>query len=132
MIPKLIEKQVVEWYHNALCNQGETCTELSRALHFYWKNLYKTVHDVCSKCKACQFLKRNGKLPLIEVESKPCDVLCEDLIGQFQFTPKGRGKKCQMTTTNGKTTYLQAAYDRFGYILDRNVYNTFSLCGLGI
>ena len=35
------------------------------------------------------------------------DVLCVDLIGQYQFTPKGRGKKYQMTTKNGKTIYIQ-------------------------
>ena len=31
VIPKLLEKQVVEWYHNALCHPGKTCTELSIA-----------------------------------------------------------------------------------------------------
>ena len=112
MITKLLEKQVVEWYHNALCYPGETCTELSIAQHFYWKNLRKTAHEVCSKCKACQFLKRNkkqyGKLPPKEAESRPWDVLCVYLIGQYQFTPKGGGKKYQMTNKNGKTIYLQA------------------------
>ena len=29
-------------------------------------------------------------------------------MGQYQFTPKGGGKKYQMTTKNGKTVYLQA------------------------
>ena len=44
MIPKLLEKQVVEWYHNTLCHPGETRTELSIAQHIYWKNfcLYRT------------------------------------------------------------------------------------------
>ena len=41
------------------------------------------IHEVCSKCKACQFLKRNkkqyGKLPPKETESKPWNVLCVDL-----------------------------------------------------
>ena len=31
VIPKLLEKQVVEWYHNTLCHSGETHTELSIA-----------------------------------------------------------------------------------------------------
>ena len=74
VIPKQLEKQVVEWYHNALCHPGETRTELSISQHFYWKNLRKTVHEVCTKCKACQFLKRNkklyGKLPPKEAETK--------------------------------------------------------------
>ena len=43
VIPKLLEKQVVEWYHNALCHTEETCTELSVAQHFYWKSLRKIV-----------------------------------------------------------------------------------------
>ena len=79
MIPKLLEKQVVEWHHNVLCYPGETCTELSIAQHFYWKNLRKTVHEVFSKCKFCQFLKRSTKqyrkLPPKEAESKSCDFL---------------------------------------------------------
>ena len=67
VIPKLEEKQIVELYHNFLCHSNETCTELSIAQYFYWKNLRKTAHEVCLKCKACKFLKRNkkeyGKLP---------------------------------------------------------------------
>ena len=35
LIPKQLEKQVVEWYHNALCNPGETRTELSITQYFY-------------------------------------------------------------------------------------------------
>ena len=58
VVPKLLEKQVLEWRHNALYHPGETHTELSIAQHFYWNNLRKTVHEVCSKCKACQFLKK--------------------------------------------------------------------------
>ena len=37
VIPKLLEKQVVEWYHNVLCHPGESRTELSIAQHVYWK-----------------------------------------------------------------------------------------------
>ena len=103
---------MVQWYHNALCHPGETCTELSIAQHFYPKNLRKIIHEVCSKCKACQFLTRNNKqykkIPPKEAESIPWDILCVDLIGQYQFTPKGGGTKYQMTTKNGKNIYLQA------------------------
>ena len=34
VIPKLLKKQVVEWYHNALCHPGEILIELSIAQHF--------------------------------------------------------------------------------------------------
>ena len=54
--PKLLEKQLVEWYHNALCHSGETCAELSIAQHFDCKHL-----QVCSKYKSGQFLKTNKK-----------------------------------------------------------------------
>ena len=38
----------------------------------------------------------------------PTEVETVDLIGQYQFSPKGRGKKYQMTTKNRKTIYFQA------------------------
>ena len=73
-IPNLLEKQVIEWHCNALYHPGETHTELSIAQHFYWRSLCKTAHEICSKCKTCQFLKRNKKqyrkLPPKEAESK--------------------------------------------------------------
>ena len=37
VIPKLLEKQLVEWYHNALYHPRVTCTELSIAQYFYWQ-----------------------------------------------------------------------------------------------
>ena len=46
VIPKQLEKRVVEWYHHTLCHPGETRTELTIGQHYYWKNLRKTVHEV--------------------------------------------------------------------------------------
>ena len=43
----------VEWYYNVLCNPEESNAELFKAQHFYWKNLHKTIHEICSKWKAC-------------------------------------------------------------------------------
>ena len=112
VIPKLLKRRVVEWYHNALCHRWETCAELSIAQHFYLKELHKTVHDVCSKCKACQYLDKNkkqyGNLSPKEAEGQSWDVVCEDLIGRYRFKPKDGGKKYQMTNENGKIIYLQA------------------------
>ena len=76
MIPKQLEKQVVEWYHNVLCQSGETRTELSISQNFYWKNLCKTVHEICTQCKASQFQQRNNT-----TETIPCNTLCVNLIG---------------------------------------------------
>ena len=68
--------------------------------HFYRKNLHKTVHEICAKCKTYQFLKRNKKqykkLPPKKAEIIPWDTLCVDLIEKYQFTPKGGGKKLQI------------------------------------
>ena len=79
---------------------------------FLLEKLCQTVQEVCSNYKVYQFLKRNKKqyrrLPPKEAESKAWDVLCVDLIGQYQFSPKGRGKKYQMTTKSGKAIYFQA------------------------
>ena len=123
MIPKDLQEPMVQWYHTYLSHPGTTRTEATISQHFYWKGLRNTVHDICSKCEACQFLKRRkgnyGKLPAKEAETTPWDVLCVDLIGRYQFTPKGGGKKYsikpkkedekyQMTTQSGKSVYLQA------------------------
>ena len=75
VVPKQMQKTLIEWYHNALCHPGETRTELTIGQHFYWKGLQKSVHDICSKCHTCQFLKRNkknyGKLPAKQAETQP-------------------------------------------------------------
>ena len=112
VIPEKLQKSLVEWYHLTLCHPGETRTELSITQHFYWKNLRKTVHEVCTKCHTCQFLKRGkrnyGKLPPKQAEAIPWETLCVDLIGKYQFTAKGGGKEYKMKTKNGNTVYLQA------------------------
>ena len=75
MIPNQLEKQVLEWNHNVLYHPGETRTELCISQNFYWKSLPKTVHEICTKCKTSQFLKRNkkqyGKFPPKEAETIP-------------------------------------------------------------
>ena len=57
----------------------------------------------------CQFLKRNkkqyGKLPPKDPESIPWDTLCVDLIGKYQFPPKGGGKKFQILPKGDEKKY---------------------------
>ena len=53
VIPKQLQKTLVEWYHSVLSHPGETRTELTIGQHFYWKGLRKSVHDICSKCHTC-------------------------------------------------------------------------------
>ena len=84
VIPSTLQKRLVEWYHNQLCHPGETRTELTISQHFTWKNMRKTVHDICSKCHSCQVTKRHykkyGKLPAKLAEAIPWETLCVDLI----------------------------------------------------
>ena len=97
---------------NLLCHPGETRTELTIGQHFYWKGLQKSVHDICSKCHTCQFLKRNkknyGKLPAKQAETQPWDTLCIDLIGKYRMTPNKGGRKYAMKGKKDKDVYLQA------------------------
>ena len=62
VITKQLQRYIVQWYHDTLSHPGETRIELTIAQHFYWKNLRKTVQDVCLTCDVCQHLKRNKKI----------------------------------------------------------------------
>jgi transposase InsO family protein len=97
VIPKNIQRRVVEWYHEYLCHPGETRTEQTIRQHYWWNNLRKTVHDVCTKCHTCQLTKKGhmkyGKLPKKEAEAIPWDVLCIDLIGPYTIERKSKAKK---------------------------------------
>ena len=55
LIPKLLEKQVVEWYHNALFHPEETLTELPIAQHFYWKIYIKLYMRFALKVRPVSF-----------------------------------------------------------------------------
>ena len=57
--------------------------------------------------KLTRLQKLYGKLPPKEAETKPWDVPCTDLVGQYQFITKGGVKIYQMATKNGKFIYLQ-------------------------
>jgi hypothetical protein len=59
VIPKNIQRRVVEWYHEYLCHPGETRTEQTIRQHYWWNNLRHTVHDVCTKCHTCQLTKKS-------------------------------------------------------------------------
>jgi hypothetical protein len=87
VIPKLLERRIVSWYHTQLCHPGETRTEQSIRQHFWFKNLRDVVHDVCSKCLTCQRTKisfqKYGHLPTKTAEGEPWEILCVDLIGPY-------------------------------------------------
>ena len=58
------------------------------------------MHNICSKCHTCQFLKRKkrnyGKLPAKQAETQPWDTLCIDVIGKYRTTPNKGGRNYAM------------------------------------
>ena len=108
MIPKQLQKSLVEWYHNILCHPGETRMELTIGQYFHLKGIWNFVDDICSECHTSQFLKhckRNyGKLPTKQAETQPWDKLFIDIIGKYRMT-----------------LYKGGSYDRPSYRLDRNM-----------
>ena len=87
IVPKPLQRRIVEWYHETLLHPGETRTEQTIKQHFHWKHLRQHVHEVCSKCPTCQMAKRQkkkyGHLPPKEAEAEPWNKLCVDLIGPY-------------------------------------------------
>jgi transposase InsO family protein len=97
VIPKILHIRAVQWYHQYLCHPGETRTECTIRQNFWWKNLTKTVHTLCTSCDTCQRLKKSAKkyghLPPKEAESIPWDRLCIDLIGPYTIVRKNKSKQ---------------------------------------
>ena len=85
-------EETVDWYHEMLCNPGETRTEHTLCQHFDWKVFHTTVHDVCKKCPTYQRAKttnqKYGKLPPKQAKTNPWDTLCVDLIGPYTIPQK--------------------------------------------
>ena len=99
VLPRGMQKKVVEWYHGVLMHPGETRTELTIGQHYTWKGMRKTVQSVCQRCKACQLnkpkLRKLGHVPPKTAEEIPWERLCIDLIGPYTI---GNPKKKNHTT----------------------------------
>ena len=96
VMPKSIQRRTADWCHGFLCHPGETRTEETIRLHYYWPNLREMVKEVCQKCHNCQITKQKfkkyGHLPPKEAEATPWDTLCIDLIGPYQINRKNAKK----------------------------------------
>ena len=94
VVPRTLQKRVIEWYHNQLCHPGINRTEQTIRQQFTWPKLSKQVERTCNRCATCQLTKKTkkkyGKLPAKEAEVEPWDVLCVDLIGPYQIERKGK------------------------------------------
>ena len=47
VVPKTLQKPLVEWYHTQLYHLGITPTELTICQHFTWTGLTSTVKKIC-------------------------------------------------------------------------------------
>ena len=61
VVPKVLQSKIVQWYHTYLCHPGLNRTEETIRQYFTWKNLRKSVQDVCGVCPTCQKTKRSSK-----------------------------------------------------------------------
>ena len=95
VVPKAMEREVTEWYHENLLHPGEKRLELTLRQHFTFIGLGPMTTRVCKACMVCRSLKANhkkyGKLPPKEPETIPWHTLCIDLIGPYPFGDEKKG-----------------------------------------
>jgi cleavage and polyadenylation specificity factor subunit 1 len=101
VIPKTLQKRIVEWYHTTLLHPGETRTELTIRQHFTWKGVRTTVQEVCKNCPTCQRTKRSnqkyGIIPIKEADAGPWEKVCIDMIGPYTIK-QGTGENANKIT----------------------------------
>jgi hypothetical protein len=104
VIPAILQRRIVTWYHEQLCHPGETRTENTLKQHYYWQNMRRDIHDICSKCPTCQKNKRLpakfGHLPPKDDPSEytPWEKVCVDLIGPYEMETMKTGLKLWCVT----------------------------------
>ena len=89
VVPKTLQKHIVQWYHMQLCRPSEMCTEQMIRQHFTWGGLSKTIKNVCASCPMCQITKTKtviySKLPAKKAKATTWDTLCIDPIGPYEI-----------------------------------------------
>jgi Integrase zinc binding domain len=92
-VPPALRNNVVTWYHEYLCQPGETCTEETIGQHLWWPGLPTDIRRHVDRCPACHHGKKKrlkyGHLPPKEAEYKPWQHLCVDTIGPYRIRRKG-------------------------------------------
>ena len=92
VIPKSLQRQVVEWYHHYLQHPGHSRLEETLRAAMYWKGMRTTIRSYVKNCRSCQINKRRklkyGQLPSKLVVMTPWEAVCVDLIGPY--TLKGK------------------------------------------
>lgn len=95
VIPGLLQKHVIMWYHTTLCHPSINRTEETIGQHLWWAKMRAHITNYVKICPLCQRNKQRqkkyGLLPPKEAEAVPWDKLCVDLIGPYKI--RRRGKK---------------------------------------
>ena len=92
VIPKILQRYVLHWYHTYLLHPGMIRTEETIRQHLYWPDMQKDVRQYIKTCDTCQRKKKQrkkyGHLPAKEAETVPWEKLCVDLIGPYTIKRK--------------------------------------------
>ena len=94
VIPKMLQKHVIDWYHTVLCHPGINRTEETISQHLWWPKMRDQITKYVQACPTCQKNKRKqkmyGHLPPKEAEAEIWDKMCVDLIGPYKIRRKGK------------------------------------------
>ena len=94
VVPKQLQRHVIDWYHITLCHPGINRTEETIAQHLFWPKMREQITSYVQTCSTCQRTKRKvkkyGWLPPKEAEASPWDKMCIDLIGPYTIRRKGK------------------------------------------
>jgi hypothetical protein len=61
VVPKLLHRHVIDWYHTVLCHPGINRTEESISQHLYWPKMRDQITRHVQACPTCQKNKRKVK-----------------------------------------------------------------------
>jgi len=93
VVPKHLQKHVIDWYHITLCHPGINRTEATITQHLFWPKMRDQITNYVQACPTCQRNKRKvkkyGHLPPKEAEATPWDKMCIDLIGPYTIRRTG-------------------------------------------
>jgi transposase InsO family protein len=89
VIPKVLQKRIVAWYHHYLAHPGMTRLEATLRETMTWPNMRKDIESHVRTCPQCQKYKKvrpkYGKLPEKQAEdAKPWKRVDLDMIGPYE------------------------------------------------
>ena len=54
VVPTLLQKHVINWYHTLLCHPGINRTEETISQHLWWPKMRDHITNYVSSCPTCQ------------------------------------------------------------------------------